>query len=225
MEKKKLTFKLLHIGSFSWRRLDFTSVSSVDTCIRRAFLKFIKLINKYLSLFVYLLKFTRLRRSNSANNCTLCNISSPFPYLLYNICLSSCGNNYFPDKNKICQSCARTCSNCNVSSTNCTSCAAGFYLLNNKCISSCGVGYYANEANCLPCSSNCLECNVSAANCPSCIQNGSNVFLRNNSCIDSCPASYYISNSNLCLPCASQCLTCNKNPSNCIHIMWYNPLI
>lgn len=146
-------------------------------------------------------------------NCTSCGLSSSYPYLVGNKCLSACPEKYYNiSLTGQCVSCATAginCVNCSSAST-CLSCDLGFVFFNSTCLGYTPSGYVNISGIAMACTGDCKECSVATGNCTSC----KTLNLEGNLCVSNC-TSGSIAVSQVCTACTSPCATCVGTLSNC----------
>lgn len=151
--------------------------------------------------------------SISYKNCTTCNTSSTFKYLLNNKCLAVCDELYYPDIiNGVCKLCSTLnigCDNCSSTST-CYSCNVGYVFLSSKCYNYVPIGYVNISGIAVACTGDCATCAVLPGNCTACVT----LNLLGNLCIPTCPNSTVAINKN-CVLCTGPCYTCSNIQTNC----------
>ncbi|GAB1224199.1 hypothetical protein ENUP19_0180G0018 [Entamoeba nuttalli] len=142
-------------------------------------------------------------------------------------------------KQKSCQNCSSTCSECNKSSGNCIHCKAGYQLEDGRICKTCQEMTYSplNHDKCIPCNSSCKRCSSVTGECTSCPNgektvsgkcencstNGNCVLCsseateENKQCIE-CSAGHYLksNNCNSCSELDSNCISCNPSAEECI---------
>ena len=85
-----------------------------------------------------------------------CNSTHQFSY--NSTCWSTCpGGTYLTYTNVICEICAMVCATCDVTSTNCTTCAGSYFLV-DTCVTVCPSGFYGDSVTLT-----CLNCSVNAS--------------------------------------------------------------
>jgi hypothetical protein len=148
--------------------------------------------------------------SESDNACSTC--KSGF-YQLGTMCyIDSCPDEYngvyyyTPSSGYQCAPCNDSCAKCS-SSTQCTTCRAGYYILegatSSNCVQTCPLNYYLSKDNiCKPCSIYCITCTETSTNCQTCQPNA--LYLAPSQCLGKCPEGYIFNNVNECISCKSQ---------------------
>ena len=154
----------------------------------------------------------------NSNQCTGCDQTTIYKFLLSNQCLTACSTGTYPDGSNICQTCNTRCTKCTASGfTNCQQCASGFYLKSTTCYDSSGClgsnGWPNSSTNtCDGCHSDCLSCTGPNSNqCSSCNQLTSLKYLYNSGCGTACPDGTYPDGSNVCQTCNSRCTKCTAS--------------
>lgn len=135
-----------------------------------------------------------------ASNCIDC------PNTIYHgACVNDCPTSTTIRFGKVCRDCKSPCAECEVATTNCTSCVSGFIQDGNDCILACPDGKFIGEGHCLDCGASCKSCEGAADNCTSCEEG---LLLDGSQCVETCPdgkrATLYT-----CEDCNSTCRTCD----------------
>ena len=147
----------------------------------------------------------------SISNCSVCyNLSNQKCYVngTNNICYCSClTKQYFNYYSHTCQNCFFLCSECMISSTNCSNCIDAAELESNMCV--CTVGYFHSANNsCLPCAWPCVKCSSKLnTTCKTCIDQSYLIKLYSPSTCD-CIEEYYNYNNTYYRPCHPLCRKC-----------------
>ncbi|EAR90744.2 zinc finger lsd1 subclass family protein (macronuclear) [Tetrahymena thermophila SB210] len=140
-------------------------------------------------------------------------------------CVNNCPDNFYPDKNGICQWCHNyNCKGCDPKQpANCTSCFEKKYNINyllqdSKCVSICSKGFYLSQAQaiCKPCQSECLTCTENE--CLECKDSKKYINPLDQNCVDQCLPNYFPgpnkNNKQQCMSCSQLfdgCQDCDSN--------------
>ncbi|CAD8069844.1 unnamed protein product [Paramecium sonneborni] len=134
--------------------------------------------------------------------------------LLNNKCQSKCGERFYPDSNRKCQSCPNYCLEC-TSSSLCQSCIdiTTQEIKNGKCVLKCSERQFDFNGICTDCNQNCNTCVDQSTKCTSCGE--INNLLYQNKCVSQCPTGIFQIGFS-CIACTSPCKTCDTGPTVCL---------
>ena len=153
----------------------------------------------------------------SENTCTACDSGLTLTTLANSSVTWKCPSGQYGVENTLtdtlnCNACDPSCTTCDVSSTNWTSCSSPNYLLNNACGASCGSGKYQDSSDYTwqNCSS---DWDIWTDN-TTCTSWNSPMFLSEAAWVASCPTNSLV-NGAACDKCNTGCSTCDTVVTNC----------